>query len=217
MRSSTKVINTFDVKSLGLQGAINGPMSVSDCYIIPLAAHLVSILIICTVNIQDSTFPHQTERSSRITSYHCSRTTQHLRVPSARYVNSFLPKHHTALYCRQSLFMKALKFTINTLWSIYCYAGNVLRWPSSCPASRDWHVALKSSTFGSKDFNKRERKSQRRRKEGKKDEKALSSPHDCSYWDKREEPSGEPSPRPRAGPEREDREKTDERKEIWLE
>lgn len=51
------------------------------------------------------------------------------------------------------------------------------------------------------------------REGGKKDEKALSSPQDCSYWDKREEPSGEPSPRPRAGPEREDGEKTDERKE----
>lgn len=87
---------------------------------------------------------------------------QHLRVPSARYVNAFLPKHHTTLYCRQSLFMKAPKFTINTLWSIYCYAGNVLWWPSSCSASRDWHAALKSSTFGSKDFNEREKKSQRR-------------------------------------------------------
>lgn len=45
-----------------------------------------------------STFPHQNELSSRITSYHCSRTTQHMCVPSARYANAFLPKHHTALY-----------------------------------------------------------------------------------------------------------------------
>lgn len=223
---------------MGLNYAVNGPLSVTDCYFslmsqiyikaassqditVPAAAHLRPVLIICTVNI-------------RMVPSHIK-----LSYPAGLQAITAAKQRNT---CVSRLPDMLMHFSLSI--TQHYIAGNPYSWRRSSLQSTLYEASiamrgmstvalqlpgLMGLARGSQKRHVRSLQWERekelkeewaRKREEEKGEKALPSPQDCSYWDKREEPPCEPSPRPRAGPEWEDGEKTgwkERRKYAWNE
>lgn len=169
---------------MGLQGAINGPMSVSDCYIIPLAAHLMSILIICTVNIHLPTSNRAIQQDYKLSlqqnnATHVCPVCQICKCISPKASPSVIFAGNPYSWRRSSL--QSTLYEASIAMQGMSYGGPPVARPHGTytQPSKAARLEPKTSTRARKRARGGVREGGR---EGKR-KKVLSSPQDCPNWD----------------------------------